>query len=209
MPELHSLYPGDELHLKTYPHLKQIIQLGHSTIRGVIKFKDAMVYANPKISLRQLPDNQSSDVAFESYQNGKEVSSYTSGDLVQQSKTLWDNHLSKAGDRPVMMSLNLETPLAMASFIATNTHFRKVYIPATFGMSSILSSIKTQKSQLVVCDQELYELEAPESKLAELQEQTHTVQKVVAGQTGGKQVSGKSSLFHKAEVFTLDAYRLE
>lgn len=47
MPELHSLYPGDELALKQYPHLKQIIQLGHTTIRGVIKFKDAMVYANP------------------------------------------------------------------------------------------------------------------------------------------------------------------
>jgi hypothetical protein len=50
MPELHSLYPGDELNLKAYPHLKQIIQLGHTTIRGVIKFKDSMVYANPKIS---------------------------------------------------------------------------------------------------------------------------------------------------------------
>jgi len=25
MPELHDLYPGDELALKNYPHLKQII----------------------------------------------------------------------------------------------------------------------------------------------------------------------------------------
>ena len=52
MPELQSLYPGDELNLKKYPNLKQIIQLGHNSIRGVIKFRDAMVYADPRISLR-------------------------------------------------------------------------------------------------------------------------------------------------------------
>ena len=64
MPELHSLYPGDELSLKAYPHLKQIIQLGHSTIRGVIKFKDSMVYANPKFSTFEIPENSASDLAF-------------------------------------------------------------------------------------------------------------------------------------------------
>jgi hypothetical protein len=52
MPELHSLYPGDELSLQNYPELKQIIQLGHTTIRGVIKFKDSMVYANPRFSTK-------------------------------------------------------------------------------------------------------------------------------------------------------------
>lgn len=50
MPELEKLYPGDNLDLKNYPHLSQIIQLGHSTIRGTIKYKDAMVYANPKMT---------------------------------------------------------------------------------------------------------------------------------------------------------------
>jgi hypothetical protein len=64
MPELHSLYPGDELNLKSYPNLKQIIQLGHTGIRGVIKFKDAMVYANPKLSNFEIPENAPSDVAF-------------------------------------------------------------------------------------------------------------------------------------------------
>ena len=61
LPELHSLYPGDELELKNYPYLKQIIQVGHHSIRGIIKFKDAMVYANPRISLVQIPENSTSD----------------------------------------------------------------------------------------------------------------------------------------------------
>ena len=48
MPELNKLYPGDPIQLDKYPHLKSIIQLGHKSIRGVIKYKDAMVYAKPK-----------------------------------------------------------------------------------------------------------------------------------------------------------------
>ena len=94
MPELHSLYPGDELNLKAYPHLKQIIQLGHTTIRGVIKFKDSMVYANPKISNYEIPENNPSDLVFSSYKNGKEVSSYTSSDIVTKSQSLWNDHFS-------------------------------------------------------------------------------------------------------------------
>lgn len=145
MPELHNLYPGDELQAKAFPHLKQIIQLGHTTIRGVIKFKDSMVYANPAVSNFEIPENQSSDVAMSSYQNGKEVASLTSGDLVQHANSLWNSHFSKAaGEQPVFISVNLETPLGLAAFLANNANQKKVYIPSTFNMSKILTSLKTQ-----------------------------------------------------------------
>jgi hypothetical protein len=52
MPELNTLYPGDPIKLKAFPHLRSIIQLGHTSIRGVIKYKDAMVYAIPKLTNR-------------------------------------------------------------------------------------------------------------------------------------------------------------
>ena len=42
------------------------------------------------------------------------------------------------------MSLNLETPLALASFIANNANLQKVYIPSTFNVNKIVESIKTQ-----------------------------------------------------------------
>jgi len=67
MPELSSLYPGDELQLKNYPYLKQIVQLGHTSMRGVIKFKDAMVYASPSQSTLEIPENSEADLAFEVY----------------------------------------------------------------------------------------------------------------------------------------------
>lgn len=144
MPELNSLYPGDELSVNAYPHLTQIIQLGHSTIRGVIKFKDSMVYANPRFSTKSIPENSPEDVGFESYQNGKQVSSYTSGELTSHAQELWNTHLKQyEGDQPVFMSLNLETPLALTTFLAANSNLQKVYIPSTFNMNKILQSLHT------------------------------------------------------------------
>jgi len=55
MPELESLYPGDAIKLSAYPDLKQIIQTGHSNVRGVIKFKDSLVFANSSLSGFSLP----------------------------------------------------------------------------------------------------------------------------------------------------------
>lgn len=82
LPSLHNLYPGDELNLENYPYLKQIVQVGHHTIRGVIKFKDAMVYANPKLSAVELPTNSSGDAAYQSYRGGRQVSTLSNGDLL-------------------------------------------------------------------------------------------------------------------------------
>jgi len=208
MPELHQLYPGDELNLRAYPNLKHIIQLGHTTIRGVMKFKDSMVYATPSLSNFEIPENQSSDVAFESYKGGKQVSSLTSGDLVSQANSLWQNHFSKAGENPVFVSLNLETPLGLASFLSNNAHKQKVYIPSSFNMSKILTSLKTQQSTTAVIDRELFDLEAPAHKVAELTEQAQSVTKVLVASQGGSKI-GKSSLFVNAkDVTVIDPYKL-
>jgi hypothetical protein len=89
MPELEKLYPGDALKLSNYPLLKSIVQSGHSTIRGTIKFKDSLVYANTKMSAFTLPQNDSSAILFESYREGKRVGNITSGEIAQKSSELW------------------------------------------------------------------------------------------------------------------------
>ena len=55
MPGLDSSYPGDELNLASYPNLKSIVQTGHQNLRGIIKFKDSLVYANPQFNCFTLP----------------------------------------------------------------------------------------------------------------------------------------------------------
>ena len=40
--------------------LKQLVQTGHQNLRGVSKFKDTLVYANPAMSGYTLPQNDQS-----------------------------------------------------------------------------------------------------------------------------------------------------
>jgi len=68
------------------------------------------------------------------------------------------------------MSIDLETPLALASFLANNSNLKKVFIPATFNMSKILKNLKNQESTFVVCDQEFYELKPPGNRADEYKE---------------------------------------
>lgn len=127
---------------------------------------------------------------------------------MQEASNLWSAHF-KQGDSatPVFISVDLETPLGLASFLANNAHGRKVYIPSSFNMNRILTSLKTQQSTTIVTDQELVEIEAPASKKAEFAELTQSVTKIVVA--GNKRVSA-SSLFANARDFTtINPYTLQ
>jgi hypothetical protein len=65
------------------------------------------------------------------------------------------------------MSLDLETPLALATFLANNSNLHKVFIPASFNMSKIMTNIKHQESDILVCDKDFYLLKPPHTKLDE------------------------------------------
>jgi hypothetical protein len=85
------------------------------------------------------------------------------------------------------MSLDLETPLALASFIANNSNLRKVYIPSTFNLTKIMEALKTQHSEVLVCDAEMYGLEPPKEKKSEYEAYAENIKKVVvAGGSSGK-----------------------
>ena len=81
-----------------------------------------MVYVNPAKTTLEIPENSTNDVAFESYKGGKSAATFTNGDLVQHASGLWGDHFKDAGEHPVFMSLNLETPLAFAAFLANNAN---------------------------------------------------------------------------------------
>ena len=137
-----------------------------------------MVYASPSVSSFQIPENKAEDQAFISYQGGKRVSAYTNGELAQHAQSLWEKHFnthSPNDPHPVYMSLNLETPLALASFIANNANLTKVYIPSTYNVNKIIESIKTQGSQTLVCDSDLFTLEPPKERKLEFEQNTHSV----------------------------------
>lgn len=221
MPELEKLYPGDALKLSNYPQLKSIVQSGHSNIRGTIKFKDSLVYANTKMSTFSLPQNDSAHTMFECYRGGKKVSSLSSGEIAEKSNQLWQSHFSKnSGDstdntlfnvevtggqaaKPVFMSLDLETPLGFASFLSNAANHRKVFIPSSYNMSNILKSVARQSSLDLVCDQSFFELEAPGPVAAEYKQKCETVKNVIVAGQG----SAKSTIFD-AQATVIDPLTL-
>ena len=154
IPELSTMYAGQELNIAKFPNLKHIVQTGHSAQRGINKYRDLAVYANPAMSLRQIPENQGDWVTHIAYKGGKEILSLTSTDLVSKSQALWDSSLSNSGNekQPVFMACDLESPLGFAAFLACSSNFKKVFIPGTFNMSNMLQSVPRQHSSLVVCD---------------------------------------------------------
>jgi len=117
-----------------------------------------------------IPENSPNDTVFQSYKDGKEAGSFTNNEITKYADSLWSDHFSKSGSKPVFMSIDLETPLALASFIANNSNLHKVFIPATFNMSKILKNLKNQESTFVVCDQEFYELKPPGNRADEYKE---------------------------------------
>lgn len=90
IPELKTMMRGDELKSSKYPGLEMVAQTGFSGIRGVNMFKDIAVYANPSTSSRQIAPNSGDAVARVVLKNGREVSSFTSSELVGKSQQLWD-----------------------------------------------------------------------------------------------------------------------
>ena len=66
--------------------------------------------------------------------------SLTSSDLVTKSQGLWDSSLSQSGNEtePVFMACDLESPLGFTSFLACSANFKKVFVPGTFNMSTML-----------------------------------------------------------------------
>jgi len=203
MPELKKMYHGDELSLAKYPHLERIVQTKFSYIRGVNMYKDLAVYANPKFSSHQIPTNDADSTAFVALKNGK-ATTYSSGEIVEQSQNLWDSHLSQSVNdaSPVFMSCDLESPLGFASFLACSSNFKKVFIPGTYNMSSLLKALPTQNSSFLVCDSDFYNMEAPPA--GNYQEMCSQVQNVLV--SGSK---GKSELFAKAKASAVDPFSLQ
>jgi acyl-CoA synthetase (AMP-forming)/AMP-acid ligase II len=203
MPELSKMYFGDELALAAYPNLEKIVQTKFANMRGVNMFKDLAVYANPVYSSRQIPTNDADATCFVALKDGK-TTSYSSGEMVELSQNLWDSELnnSSVNDQPVFMSCDLETPLGFASFLACSTNFKKVFIPGTYNMSSLLKALPTQNSSYLVCDADFYNLEAPPS--GNYKEMCADIKQVLVA--GAK---GKSDLFSGAKATAKDPYSMQ
>ena len=127
--------------------------------------------------------------------------------MVDNAKSLWDNHLSvtKEGEHantPVFMPCDLETPFGFAAFLSLSSNLKKVFIPGTFNVSQMLKSVPRQGSTFVVCDEDLYNIEMPPQAQSTYQEMCCNVSgALVAGNA-----TGSSQLFSNAKASGVDKF---
>lgn len=56
---------------------------------------------------------------------------------------------------------------------------KKVFVPGTYNMNTLISSIRTQKNKVLVCDPELAGSDPPANKAQEMQEYTSKVERIL------------------------------
>jgi hypothetical protein len=201
---------GDELKSK-YSALEMVVQTGHNGIRGVNKFRDIAVYTSPSMSTVQMSENDAEAVTHLAYKDGKQMASYTSGQLVDASTKLWEQHISASteGDdlqQSVFMAADLETPFGFASFLACASNFKKVFIPGSYKMSHMIKSVPRQHSSYLVCDEDFYTVTVPEARAAEYTEMVSGIKGALVGGSSSGAVS--SSLFTEATGAKVDKYSI-
>ena len=151
LPELISAYPGEEVEFKDFPALQDIIHTGHVTIRGTSKFKENMSYVKSTMTNLQIPGCSDSDVAIESFSEGKKVTSITQSELVSTAVKVYEKYLDTENKSlPIFLTVSLQYPLGLATFVGSLYNGRKVFIPSTYNIAKIAQSFNFQKSEVLV-----------------------------------------------------------
>ena len=119
----------------------------------------------------RLPGTHGGKLAFDYYSEGEQKAQFTNEEMLEKAADIWRHYLSKGNvNLPVFLTLSLQTPLGFATFLSSISHGRKVFVPSSYNMAQITKSFGYQKSDMLVCDENLYKFEAPEHKAEEIAE---------------------------------------
>ena len=204
VPELASAYPGERVLFDNYPNLKSIIHTGHVSIRGTSKFKENMLYTNKSLTNLRIPGPSEDALAMECYLRGDQVSSLTQSELVSKAQEIYEKFL-KGEDKhlPIFLTLSLQYPLGFASFIGSLMNGRKVFIPSTYNVAKIAKNFNTQKSDVLVCEDEVFTFDPPAHKVDEVKESVANFKKIVVAGAGSK---SDSKVFSDVDATSSDLY---
>jgi hypothetical protein len=204
VPELASAYPGERVLFSNFPNLKNIIHTGHVSIRGTTKFKESMLYTNKSLTNLRIPGPSEDALAMECYIKGDQVSSLTQSELVSKAEEIWKEYLN--GDDknlPVFLTLSLQYPLGFATFIGSLMNGRKVFIPSTYNVAKIAKNFHTQKSDVLICEDEVFQFDPPAHKVDEIRESVANFKKIIVA---GSVSKTDSKVFSDANAISSNLY---
>lgn len=110
-----------------------------------------MSYAKKAITNLRIPGSSESDLAIESFHGGKLVTSFSQAEIVKKSKDIYNRHIEGTDKTlPVFLTVSLQYPLGLATFVGSLSGSRKVFIPSTYNVAKITKSFNFQKSEILV-----------------------------------------------------------
>lgn len=206
MPELTEAYPGQLVTHSNFPNLKSVMHTGHQTIRGTTKFKENMLYTKKRLTNLRLPGTKSGSVAMECYTKGELVTSLSHSDIINKANDIWEQYLNGEDKHlPVFLTLSLQYPLGFATFLACTMNGRKVFVPSTYNVAKIAKSFNFQKSDVLVCEEDVFTFEPPAHKYDEVREHVSNFRKaLVAGKEGGSKA--ESNVFTNVDATHTNFY---
>ena len=108
IPEIDSMYPGDEFSCAAFPELQHLIHTGHKTIHGMTKFKESMLYTKRRHTHQRIAGTSPETTVLECYRNGSKVASFTNQELVDKSDSFWSKSIASHGTlSPVFVTLSM------------------------------------------------------------------------------------------------------
>jgi acyl-CoA synthetase (AMP-forming)/AMP-acid ligase II len=118
LPELKQTQHGSLLKSAKFPGVSQVIQTGHSTIRGTIKLKQLPVFADSSQTSVVKPTPTAETLAFEHQRQGKALTAVTQGQLYERISKL-NAALALKKEDVLLNTLSPNQPAFFASTLAS------------------------------------------------------------------------------------------
>jgi len=179
---------------------KHVIQISHKTIDGMIKFKQAFNYSKGFNSSIHLPVINENDIAY--FINDFKL---THGQIFSQinNKKSEGIYLNTVNSVPVTIPSSL-----IHGFISQVDSQSYSVFPGSYSLKDIIAQVKLQKSNSLIIEEEVLNLELPNDKLNEISKSVETVESLYI--IGHKKPSLLvDRCFSKARVYEIDNKDLE
>lgn len=185
------------------------IQISHSTIDNMIKFKQAFNYGSGFNTSIILPEISESHKAFEIIKSSGNTT-FTHGELYQNISSFetnfkYENVLNSAPSfYPISISLGLLGNMLNKNYVV---------IPGTYSLKEILNLVKNQKSKQFICEGNLLDLNTNEERIKDISSKTLSVEEVVIF-GDGNEIKSKSKLviekcFPNAKINLFDEFSMK
>ena len=141
LEELETADKGERVKFSRFQNLKHVLHTGKNYMCGTNKFKEVMFYARPSMTNLKIPELSGESRAITYFKQDKSLVEFTNIDLVSHAEEFRQRELSSdEAHSPLVVSVSPGTPLGFFSLLGGIMHQKKLFVPGTFNLNTLISS---------------------------------------------------------------------